>query len=69
MSNLDTSKLVKPNLLELKAGVYDRVNLIEKTQQEINIINEEIKKIESQSPVEEVKPKEEKQEKEVKDNK
>lgn len=44
MSNLDTSKLVKPTIEQLKAGAYDRIKGIEVLQNELRYINDEIAK-------------------------
>lgn len=44
MSNLDTSKLVKPTIEQLKAGAYDRIKGIEALQNELRYINSEIEK-------------------------
>lgn len=70
MSSIDTSKLVKPTLVELKAGAWDRISQIEALQKELNYINQEIEKqsnqlkaVDSSKQVEDVKKEEVKEEK------
>lgn len=41
----------QPSLVELKAGVFDRLRVIERLQSEIQIINKEITKMEESTPV------------------